>query len=62
MLGEYDKAIECYTQAIERSPASLSTALLKRAIVLIEAKRLDDALKDLERVYYIFSLYLIIRQ
>ncbi len=50
MLNEYDRAINCYTQAIERSPASLGTVLLKRAIVEIEAKRLEEALKDLERV------------
>ncbi|RYE29740.1 MAG: tetratricopeptide repeat protein [Sphingobacteriales bacterium] len=59
MLFEYDKAIDCYTQAIERSPSSLSTALLKRAIVLIEIKRLDEALKDLEKTIQMVSLSLI---
>lgn len=50
MLGDRDRAIDSYTQAIERGPSSLGTALLKRGMVLIEAKKHDEALKDFDRV------------
>ena len=48
MLGEYDEAITCYTEAMSKEIGVLNVALLKRAIAYIEQRHLDDALDDLE--------------
>jgi hypothetical protein len=49
-MGENEKAISVYTQAIEKENFVKETALLKRAISLIDLKDLDQAFQDLSEV------------
>lgn len=48
MLGEYDEAINCYSEAMSKEISVLNVALLKRAIAYIELKNYDEALDDLQ--------------
>jgi tetratricopeptide (TPR) repeat protein len=47
-LGAFDEAVNCFTEAINREPAIINSALLKRAITYIELKHNEEALADLD--------------
>ncbi|KAL4437922.1 hypothetical protein ABPG74_001093 [Tetrahymena malaccensis] len=49
-MGEYDKAINLYTQALEKEEIIAKVAVLKRAITYLEAKQFDQAKEDLQKI------------
>lgn len=62
MLSEYNEAISCYTEAANKQKPLARVALLKRALALTELKKYDEALTDLNDVFFLiyFMLYYIL--
>jgi hypothetical protein len=50
MLSEYSEAVDSYTEASVSQKSLSKIAILKRALALIELKRYQEALLDLDSV------------